>query len=82
MSANATDCPTRAFGACNCTDPCQSASERLRQINEAMATVQAKRNADRAMLTFAAVLAIAGLVFATGYTLSKMERQYQLEARI
>lgn len=76
------ECIAREYG-CSCQPgQCRSASVKLKSINEAWLITQAKRNAERTALTFLAVLASVGLVFATGYTLTKMERSYELQARI
>lgn len=61
-------CTTRAFDGCSC-DPgeCQSASARLAEINLKIKTVDAKRRAGMALLTYGAslcvVLALISLSF-------------------
>lgn len=74
------DCIIRAFNACDCKPgECWSPTAPLDTTDHALRVVRAKQNAERAVLTIAAVGAIIGLVSATGYALSKIERQYHME---
>ncbi len=77
------DCVIRAFNACDCKPgECRSTTVPLDTTDSALLVVRAKQNAERAVLTIAAVTAIIGLVSATGYALSKITFQAQLEARL
>lgn len=77
------DCVIRAFDACDCErSDCRSTTTPLDTTDHALRVVTAKQNAERAVLTIAAMAAIIGLVSATGYAFSKIRFQAQLEARL
>jgi hypothetical protein len=61
-------CTTRAFDGCSC-DPgeCQSASARLAEINLRIKTVEAKRRAGMALLTYSASLCIVLALFSLSF---------------
>lgn len=77
-----TECTTRAFGGCSCTGKCQAYSTRLDEINRKIATVQAKRRADRALLTFIACLAIGTAGAMAWSALVDLDRQIQIAERV
>ncbi len=67
------DCVIRAFNACDCKPgECRCAKAPFDTVSGAVLIVRAKQNAERAVLTIAAMAAIIGLVSATGYALSKI----------
>lgn len=83
------NCIIRQFNGCDCAPgECRSYSAAMarqqaaRDQRTAERTVQAKHNAWRAMLVALAVGSLCAFAGATAHSLTKMERQYQLEARI
>ncbi len=77
------DCTTQAFNGCNCAPgECRSVSVAMADAERARRTIQAKRNAEIALLHFLAALSVIAFVFCTGYALSHYERQYELQARV
>lgn len=83
------NCTTRSFNGCTCAPgECISYSasmdrkQELRDIRAAERTVKAKYASWRVFLAAVAVGSMCAFAAATVNTLTKMEREYQLEARI
>ncbi len=83
------DCIIRTFNGCDCTPgECRSTSaamarqQAIRDQRAAERTVQAKHHAWRVLLVALAVGSICAFAGATAHTLTKMERQHELQARI
>lgn len=78
-------CVIRDMGQCNCANSgeCWSFNSEARQKQRtAERTVRAKHNAWRVMLVALAVASICAFAGATAHTVTKMERQHELQARI
>lgn len=75
-------CPANQFsGECEGRE-CQSYAPRLDDINRKIKLTEAKHRADRAVLTFIAILCIGFAAFSFGHALVKLDKQYQQEARV
>lgn len=75
-------CPANQFdGACE-DGKCKSYSSRLAEINRKISTVQAKRRADRMLLTFIAFLCIGTAGFLLCNALVKLDKTYELAGRV
>lgn len=62
------DCPANQFG-CSCADTCQSYSARLAKINRNIKTVQAKRRAGFAVITYTAASCVIAAAISLSFAL-------------
>ncbi|MBO0141462.1 hypothetical protein JZX87_09835 [Agrobacterium sp. Ap1] len=60
-------CGFKPFQDCNCGTECKSATARLAEINRKISTVQAKRRAGFALLTYAATTCITASVVSLAF---------------